>query len=235
LSWSLAEPRPERASRAEWPERIRHWAIAAANHADQGAAATARGELWVLLHAALTLCVRVRARRAGRFCPEDAHDLVAQKTLELMAQIDSGTWDPATAETEKIHAFVFAVAGHGVTDVTRARRSEERRTVEVLVPSVTADQEAWMDGAVYAEAIRECLSHLTPRARKVWYLRVLLELPSQEVARHPEVQMTRTSVDVTFFRARAAVRRCLRTRSLDWDRVPEGTFVQLWELLESQP
>ena len=85
------------------------------------------------------------------------------------------------------------------------------------------------------EAIRECLSHLTPRARKVWYLRVLLELPSQEVARHPEVQMTRTSVDVTFFRARAAVRRCLRTRSLDWDRVPEGTFVQLWELLESQP
>jgi len=36
---------------------------------------------------------------------------------------------------------------------------------------------------------------------------VLLELPSQEVARHPQVRMTRTSVDVTLFRARADVRR----------------------------
>ena len=231
MSRSLAESRPERPFPA-WPDGIRRGAIAVGREREQGGTGKARGELWVLLHAALSLCVRVRARRAGDVHPEDTHDLVAQKALELMTQIDAGTWDPATADVEQIRAFVFTVAGHGVLNLVRTRRSELDRRDVLQVPAVMAAQDAWMDGAVYAEAIRQCLARLTPRARTVWYLRVLLELPSQEVARHPQVRMTRTSVDVTLFRARAAVRRCLEERSLDWDRMPEGTFVQLWELLE---
>lgn len=228
-SWPTPLPVPV-PPRVEWPDGIRRWAIEVGSARDAAGAAHARAELWVLLHAALTLCVRVRARRAGSVPPEDAHDLVAQKTLELMTQIDSGAWDPGASEAEKIRSFVFSVAGHGVVDLTRARRWEPE--METQAPFVVPSQESWVDSAIYAGAIRECLSRLTPRARAIWYMRVLLEMPSREVARHPQVRMTRGGVDVTLFRARAAVRSCLRARSLDWNRVPEGTFAQLWDLLE---
>ena len=36
--------------------------------------------------------------------PEDTHDLVAQKTLEPMTQIDAGAWDPAAADAEQFRA-----------------------------------------------------------------------------------------------------------------------------------
>lgn len=233
--WSTPRPLPVPVlPRPEWPDGIRRMAIEVRKGLDAPGAAHARAELWVLLHAALTLCVRIRARRAGSVPPEDAHDLVAQKTLELMTQIDSGAWDPAASEAEQIRSFVFSVAGHGVVDLTRARRAEpEGVEIQTRAPFVVPSQESWLDSAIYAGAIRECLARLTPRARAIWYMRVLLEMPSREVARHPQVGMTRAGVDVTLFRARAAVRSCLRTRSLDWSRVPEGTFAQLWDLLES--
>ena len=87
-----------------------------------------------------------------------------------------------------------------------------------------------VDAALYAEAILGCASGLTVRARRAWYLRVLYELDSADIARDSAVASTPAGVDTMLARCRARMRTCLERKGLALVPLPPGTFVRLWDM-----
>lgn len=214
-----------------WPHRLARLAGAAS-----------REQVWILLYAVVVANVRARARGVRSVGPEDVHDIAAQKTLDLMRQLDAGSWEPARATPEQIRAYVVSTARNAVVDFAKSQRiqlvplggddpagGDDR---PFPTPASAATQDAAVDGKSCAAAILACLSNLTPKNRVVWYLRILLELTSQQIARHPSVRMRPGAVDVMLFRLRAAMRRCLAGRGVDPTSIPPGTFAWLWESIQ---
>ncbi|MGH9869338.1 MAG: RNA polymerase sigma factor [Candidatus Polarisedimenticolia bacterium] len=224
----------EPAESPRWPERIPELARDWSCLHDSAHRERALAELWTLINIALQKYALVCALRLGPLDPEDIRDLAADKALDILSRIESRSWDPAGSTPAEICGFLAGVARHGVIDKLRARSRELRWLRDPAGPAAVppACREADAEGsAEHAEAILECSRRLTPKARQVWFLRVFYDLPSSEIARHPDVTSTPAAVDATLLRCRKLMRACMQVRGFDPGRIPTGTFTMLWEVL----
>ncbi len=227
-----AEP-SDHAARARWPlqlrDLVREWQAAS----DPGKAAALRDRTWVLLYGVVACFIRGRGRTLPSLLA-DLPDVAAEKALDLMRQLDSRAWNPARATPEQVRAYVALAVKHALIDLARLHDSHslESGTHQAPEGSAAPVQDAAIDGKSYAAAIVACLSRLTARNRAAWCFRVLLEMTTDQIARHPRVCMKPGAVDVMLFRARAAMRRCLADSGVDTATMPPGTYVHLWEAIE---
>lgn len=225
---------PSREAGTRWLERLtdlaRQW------HAppDRAAKETVLAELWSLLNLVMQVQVRAAARRLGRIDEDDVLDVAADKTLDLVRRIDDGRWQPEAAGADHLRGFLATVARNGVVDVLRLRGREvsgfDADGVDAVRKPTALDPGAL--GTEYARTLVRCLRGLTERARWVWLLRVIHEVPSAEVGRHPDVGMSAGGVDMLLSRTRRHIEACMESHGLDPRVAPGGTFVALWEILD---
>jgi len=226
-------------STARWPDRIRE--LAAECRAGDGQnGERALGELWILVNLALQKFARDCSRRIHGMDPEDIRDIASDKSLELLGSLATGLWDPVASTPAGICAFLASVARHGVVDRLRADRREVPvpEFDESLLPHwETPLQEnqpaSVLDSAEHARAIVQCARSLTPRARRVWYLRVIHDLSSADIASHPAVASRPAAVDVMLLRSRKIMKACMAGKGFSPGALPTGTFSMLWELIAS--
>jgi len=213
----------------KWPERVRELAGELRGASGREARQDLLGRLWLLLAAGLDLQVRRHAARLGPLGPEDREDVVSDKASDLLRRLDEGVWRPESEPAAKTVAFVSTLARNGVVD--RLRRSGPRVQAD-LDPECEMSRDAGPDARVesraFAAALVACAGALPPRARVVWFLRVMHELPSKVIASHPEVEMTLSNVDVTLLRSRRSLKRCMESKGFEVTRVPRGAFEELW-------
>ena len=82
----------------------------------------------------------------------------------------------------------------------------------------------------FVEALRGCAERLEGRARLVWLFRVFCNMPSKEIAAHPEVGLKPGNVDVILQRTRQAMRACMLRNGYEARDMPPGTFVEMWRV-----
>jgi RNA polymerase sigma factor (sigma-70 family) len=194
----------------------------------------ARAELWRLLHAALFAAARAQAGRVAPVSREDLEDIASGKALELLQQAEGKGWRIEGRAPHEVAGFVARVARNGLVDLAR------RRGREVLPP---ADSEAWqltVSEGVADEAgpleitiaeeflvgLKSCVAGLTPRSRRVWMQRVVLERPSREVA--GALGLSVANVDVMAQRAREALTLCMAEKGHTVSGIHARAFVTLW-------
>jgi len=234
---SSVEPSDDSAP-AGWAMRLRELVAGWFGAADERTAASLRGETWILLYGIVAMCVRSRARSLRSLGADDQRDIAAQKALDLMRQLDARSWDPTRAAPEQVRAYVVFTARHALLDYAGSRSRDvvgfdETEGAGRTLGGSSPTQEATIDSRACAAAIVACLSSIPERNRAAWCLRVLLELTSEQIGRHPLVRMTPGAVDVLLFRVRAVMRRCLLGKGVDAKALPTGTYVRLWESLEA--
>ena len=228
-----------------WPGRLRDLVRLSRAAPDDDARAARRAELWRLLNLALQRYARIHARRFGFVDAEAVVDIAADKALEIMTRWESRGWDPEASGDAQIRAFLAAVARNGVVDALRRRRREVSfdaaaigagEDEETAAPDVDpgAPFESIVDGPRYARALAACAGRLTARARRAWVMRVFGGLPVAQIARHPEVRTSLGGAHVMLNRVRRAIRRCLCEKGLETQRMPAGTFVALWEMIDAR-
>ncbi len=229
------QPNPEstRPSRS-WPERLQ--VLTAAWHLPQDEAARERlrAELWVLVVGVLDLKIRCQAGlRAGRD-PTWAYDLAVQCALGIVTRLAGGEWDPRSYAPGQLQNYFSLVARNAVIDSVRSRegkRPAREFAVEdtgILEFGVPAD-DGGAERAAVAAALAECAGRLTPRSRRIWFLRVMCEVASRRVGAHPQVAMSPAAVDMALTRANRKLRECLRRKGYAGADFGPGAFVACWE------
>jgi RNA polymerase sigma factor (sigma-70 family) len=216
-----------------WAERIEP-ALEALRSAAPGARDGARAELWRLVHAALFATLRAQAGRIAPVSQEDLEDIASGKALELLQQAEGTEWSVAGRSPREVAGFVARVARNGLVDLAR-RRGREAPPPE--------DADAW-DRAVtdagnevtdpleltsareFVSSLRDCVVGLTPRARKVWMQRVVLDRPSREAA--GALGLSIANVDVMAQRARDALAACMAAKGHRVAALHPRAFVALW-------
>jgi DNA-directed RNA polymerase specialized sigma24 family protein len=197
-------------------------------------------EIWVLLNLALQKYARKHAHWGGALSADDISEIASQKASELLRRIDSKDWDPAGSSAAQLCGMLSTIARNGVVDLRRVRRREVSAPEGFDVPlssrawggqpGVEESPESGVESAAYAQAIVDCAAGLSVRARRAWYLRVLYEIGSADIARDPAVATTPAGVDAMLARCREQMRSCLAAKGFDAGPLPPGTFVKLWEL-----
>ena len=162
--------------------------------------------------------------------------MVADKAMDLIGRIESGSWDPVISSASELGSFLAGVAHHGVIDLLRARKRQVRSLHGlgrewVGRDSTQSQPPATWESEEQADAILECCRQLTPKARMAWFLRVFHEFSSADIARHPEVASTSIAVDAMLLRCRRLMSACMKSKGFDPARLPSGTFTRLWEML----
>lgn len=229
---------------AQWPERVVE--LAAAWHAQPDPARRERllGEMWLLLNAAIRRYLRLHGHRYGTARPEDLEDIASDKSLDLLRRIDSEQWNPATVKPGQLCAFISTLARNGLIDHYRVHGSKRREQVDaadsagaaaptVLRPRVERT-EYRAERARFVSAIGDCAALLSKRSRTIWFLRVLLDLPSRQIAHHPEVNMKPSAVDMALSRTRTVIRNCMSEKGFEPDDTPPGVFSALWEAFRAE-
>ena len=221
---------------ALWPERVLSLGVVLRS-ADLGTRRHAQGTLWSILNVVLQRYARRHARHLGRLNPEDIRDIAAEKASDLIARLDINEWDPGASSPAILRSFLGTIARNGVVDALRAGRKEVLvgGDLEPLGGSgVGTHQEEALETREFVEALLICVSGLTARARRAWFLRVFYDFSSAEIARHPEVRSSPAGVDAMLARSREHVRACMEKRGVTMRSLPAGTFVRLWELTERE-
>jgi len=207
-----------------WPTRLRRACEQVGQLREGAARDEARGEVWLILNAVISRFLRGHARTLGRISAQDREDIAAQKSLDLLRRIEQGTWDMEEREPAEIAGFLSQVARYGLLDFLRADRRRKDPP-----PPREMDSEGMSEwGREYVRALRQCVAHLTDRARRIWFFRVLCSMPSKEIASHPDVRLKSGHVDVVLQRARQAMRECMEQQGYEPRDMPPGTFVELW-------
>jgi len=228
---------------ARWPARVRELAALSRVTMTARSREALLTELWKLLNLALHKYVLLQVRRFRSLVVDDVVDITSDKSLELMGRLDRGQWDPGADSDAQICAFLASVARNGVIDLVRRRSRELPGVPASSMPAIEdapaleirseADPESALDGSRYALAIVECAARLTSRARLVWFQRAFGGLSADEIARHPKVLTTRGGVELMLNRSRRALRKCMKAKGLEPARMPPGTFVALWEMIDA--
>lgn len=231
---------------ARWPEhlldQLRRWLTRDREGASQTAGETGSSEraaAWVALQDGLALFLRKHGRAYGA-TPEDIEDLASAKALELFSRCESGTWRVDGRSGGEFAAYLSTVARNAVVDLLRRRGR--------IVPEVSlnggpdaaapvAPAAAAADARVMAHefisSLRACLEEVQPRARRVWFFRVFYGASSREIAQHSDIGLRVGNIDVIMQRTRDTIRRCMQQKGFQPDDMPAGTFVELWEAIES--
>jgi DNA-directed RNA polymerase specialized sigma24 family protein len=231
----VEEPAPQ----ATWPERV----IELGSQWHQVDKPSARdrilSEMWMLLNAAISRYLRVHRKRYEYGATEDLQDIASDKSLELLRKIDNHTWDPTDASPGQLCSFLSTLARNGLIDHMRVIGSKRQDEVEAVdagkVLRGTAMQprheraDAGVDRDRFVEAVGNCAALLRERTRTIWFLRVLLDMPSKDIAHHPGINMKSAAVDMALSRCRTVIRQCMEEKGFKIDDVPPGAFSVLWE------
>ncbi len=170
------------------------------------------------------------------------HDIASEKAIDLLARLDKGAWDPGRWSPAQLAGLLSRIARNGVVDHIRSlRRLSDLDPLPCLergsaqARSETADN--GLERRLFAAALRECAGTLQRRARAVWLLRVFLEMPSAEIARHPGVRMRAPAVDMMLMRCRRIIGQCMRGKGFEPKDIPPGAFAVVWKAfgLDQQP
>lgn len=220
-----------------WPQRILD--LAGVWRSARGADERERlfGELWTIVHFVLQRYARDAAHRFGPLDAEELRDIAADKSLELLGRLETGSWNPGASSPPELAAFLAGVARHGVVDRLRSRSRELRLILDAAAAEPLPDEPRWgprPDTLEHARAIIACARVLTRKARRAWLLRVFYDFTSADIARHPDVDSTPAAVDAMLLRCRKVMRRCMRDKGLDPAAIPTGTFAMLWELVSAE-
>lgn len=201
------------------------------------------GRTWTLLTSAIAMYCRMHGGRLGRVSPQDIEDIAAEKSSDLVRKLEQGTWDVADRSHAEIAAFVSRTARNGLVDRLRvngrrvefpqAHQSNGRQGEHnPEIPASTMNQDEPADSLVerreYAAALRDCAEQLDEQSRRVWFLRVLCDMRSKNIATHPQVSLGVNHVDVLLYRSRRAIRDCMDAKGYEPGDMPPGTFIELW-------
>lgn len=203
-----------------------------------------REEAWLLLNSSIHMKLRAIAPALGRFDPADLADIAAQKSLELLRRAEEGAWNVGGRSAGELAGFLGQVARHGLVDHLRRRERDVQpaaagdddggRSGGRAGPDLDAQPargpapDAAVERREFAAALRACAGELSERSRTIWLLRVFYELPSREIAAHPEIRLQPGHVDVLLQRAREALRACMERKGFAPREMPPGTFAALW-------
>jgi len=203
--------------------------------ASSGERRAAVEEAWLILHSAIARFARVQGGHLGSATREDIEDLASEKALELTRRLESGTWDPSGHGASEIAGFLSVAARNGLVDLLRRKGRFVELTEGVepdgahRPPWVAPRPEADVESRAFTGDLCDCVGRLKQRDRTVWFFRVLYELPSREIAGHPEIRLKPAHVDVILQRCRSALRECMTRKGHDVTEVPRGSFLRLWE------
>jgi RNA polymerase sigma factor (sigma-70 family) len=208
----------------------------------------ARAAFWCLLVQVLERFLRGYARRANASWDDEVQDLASEKALGLLLRAESGAWDLSGRHPGEIVRYLSHAARNGWLDHVTATRRESSRgdlpgDVEAMeewmdvgpLPSERASApsaEASVEASELAAALRDCVTQLPERDRRVWFYRAFYEMSSKDIAEHPRIGLRTDHVDVINQRAREGLRRCMGSKGHDLTEFPKEAFVRLWEVLE---
>ncbi len=220
---------PETAPDALWPERIVELGrrlSASPECADE------RGQLWLLLGGALLRALRGAAWRQSGISEDDLRDLAAQKAFDLMRMFDRGEWNPGTSVPGQVVVFVNRVARNGLIDAGRRAggRTQPLEEKHLARPAASDDADPGLGASrrEFAEALVACAQALKPVHRLAWLFRVFYELPSRDIADHPEIRLNEANVNVILQRCRRQVGECMASKGFEPGDMPSGCFTALW-------
>ena len=199
--------------------------------------ARARGEFWVLLSVALALRLRLLSGRYYGIDRDRIRDLASEKALDLMRKLDYGSWKPLESAPGEVVNFVSTIARNALIDELR-RETRGGGGPSPDLDEVSAPEEVRVEAPQhraerreFVDRLMECAGRLRPSDRSVWLLRVLADLPSKEIAMHPDVNLKPGHVDVILSRCRDQIRDCMGASGLEERVLPPGTYAELWERL----
>jgi len=198
------------------------------------------GDVWVLLKASLLRYLQYHAARTGRVSPEDMEDLAAQKTFDLLRKVELGEWDLDGRHPGEIVKYLSRVAHNGLLNWLKV----QRRTVPVCEEDIRAQNKpSQRRGITVAEdqnpmveierqefirELQHCVGKLSGRTQRIWFLRAFCEMRSKAIARHPEVRLKASNVDIILQRSRDKIKSCLKRKGYERRDMPPGTFTALW-------
>lgn len=189
------------------------------------------GDLWVLANLAISRYVRHHAQ-TSHVDPEDVKDIASEKAMAFLAHADEPAWTNGGTHPGQVCSYFSTLAHNGLMDHFRSRRRwvEPSLLDVVREPGVqTAPHpESQLARRQFVEALRDCATELMPKARIAWFLRVMLDMPSRDIARHPSVQMNVAAVDMMLSRARKTISDRIREKGFDPQEIPPGTLALLW-------
>lgn len=208
---------------------------------------SARGTLWLLLNSTISEYLRLHSTRLGRISREDVEDIAAEKSSDLLRKLELHVWDISYRSPAEVSAFLSRAARNGLVDrlregsrqVSLARREQPDRDGEMVDPNAGGRMMTSLESPdnrvarrEYAEALRHCADELDTRSRRVWFLRVLCDMPSKRIATHPQVALKVNHIDVLLHRARHIIRACMGRKGYDPGDMPPGTFAELWQVCD---
>ncbi|MFN8549353.1 MAG: sigma-70 family RNA polymerase sigma factor [Candidatus Eisenbacteria bacterium] len=203
----------------------------------------------MLLHTALVRYARLHSMRSSPVSKEDLEDLASTKSLDLLSRTESGMWNTKDRSGPEIAGYLSTVAKNGLLDLLHQRRRFEQRPESNASEDSAGDRHAAPfrehpssteapgiahERAAFAQALIGCVGSLQDRARKIWMLRVFFDLPSKEIAEHPEVRLKASHVDVLLQRTRQTVRECMLSKGFEPSEMPPGSFAEVWQHLYGQ-
>jgi RNA polymerase sigma factor (sigma-70 family) len=222
-----------------WPCRVQ--ALCAQLACPEFDNAKIRTELWIILRDCLFRYLRCYAAQIYRAPREDLEDVASAKALDLLRRAESGVWKPGGRSPCEIAGYVAAAARNGLLDLAeRNGRTERLEPDRIELSPQTLEWLAQPEppGAVaetheFVAALKDCVARLDPRRRRIWFLRVLHDMSSRDIAAHPDVQLTAAHVDVDAQRARDAIKKCLGSKGFEPRDLSSLVFVELWNWLET--
>jgi RNA polymerase sigma factor (sigma-70 family) len=231
-----------------WIHRL-HELLLCLPDADERERSRVLDEAWPLMHAGLLRQARFQAPKLGRIDRDSLVDLVSEKVLDLLRRIVSGDWDISRHSAPELGSFLSMTAKNAMIDHLRregrlvhpdadeegpgwdtARHQPAPKVAAHLEPAgIRAERKE------FASHLVDCVDELADRSRTIWFLRVMLEMNSKEIADHPEVDTTPGNVDVILQRTRNAVRDCMTRKGHKPDQMPAGTFTEIWRRFRGMP
>ncbi|MBE0564477.1 MAG: sigma-70 family RNA polymerase sigma factor [Krumholzibacteria bacterium] len=222
-----------------WPERLQELAAAWQRPQTDAEREALRSEVWVLVVGALELKIRRQAGPAAGRDHEWSYDLAVQTALGIVARFAGGDWDPRAFAPAQLQAYFALLARNRIIDHSRSAAGK-RPQREIATGMEVGDRvgvppdSGGPDRSLLAAAVAACARKLSPRARRVWFLRVFHEFPSRRVGAHPQVGMTPAAVDMAVSRANRQVRECLARQGYEAGDFGTGSFAACWEALHGE-
>jgi RNA polymerase sigma factor (sigma-70 family) len=224
-------------SGARWPERLLELCRELGQTSGNSQQEHVLSALWLIANAAVSRYVRFHIQ-SNQLDPEDVRDIASEKSFAFIQHVTDPVWVSENTHPGQVCSYFSTLARNGVADHFRRQRRWARPTVletAPVSPGVRVTQvEDRLIRRQFAEALRDCVEKLTPRARTVWFLRVMLDMPAKEIGRHPRVGMNPAAVDMMLSRTRATLRECARKKGLEPQDIPPGTLALLWDRVREE-
>ena len=216
-----------------WPSRLK--ALAAELQSPEPGEDRSRQleEAWLILTSAIMSRLRRHAARVGGAAREDMEDIAAEKSLDLIRRIESSSWSLEGRAEGEVVRFLGRTAWNGLVDWFR----HTGREISFPEGDPPEDSPPPEGGPAHSEspdmpvlrndflmALKACVSILRPKAFKIWFFRVFYDMPSLEIARHPDIDLNRGHIDVVLQRCRLTLRECMQKRGFEAGDMPPGSF-----------